>query len=116
CIHVTLPPAPISCHSYPAPLDLPPLPTRRSSDLADLVETAVQAAIDRPGPTAIVVRKGDLSGSVDRSDGTVKYSLRRADVIATLDRKSTRLNSSHVKISYAGFCLEKKKLMEEYMH
>src|SRR5215813_9019266 len=24
------------------------------------------------------------------------------------DRKSTRLNSSHVRISYAGFCLEKK--------
>src|SRR5690606_27196433 len=26
-----------------------------------------------------------------------------------LDRKSTRLNSSHVKISYAVFCLQKKK-------
>src|SRR3989442_2861443 len=25
-----------------------------------------------------------------------------------LDRKSTRLNSSHVRISYAGFCLKKK--------
>src|SRR3712207_8334042 len=25
------------------------------------------------------------------------------------DRKSTRLNSSHANISYAGFCLEKKK-------
>src|SRR5690606_40046657 len=25
-----------------------------------------------------------------------------------VDRKSTRLNSSHVKISYAGFCLKKK--------
>src|SRR5690606_40145573 len=27
----------------------------------------------------------------------------------TRDRKSTRLNSSHVKISYAVFCLKKKK-------
>src|SRR5207302_6808557 len=27
-----------------------------------------------------------------------------------LDRKSTRLNSSHVKISYAVFCLKKKKI------
>src|SRR3712207_8712268 len=26
-----------------------------------------------------------------------------------LDRKSTRLNSSHANISYAGFCLQKKK-------
>src|SRR5437660_3149214 len=29
--------------------------------------------------------------------------------IALLDRKSTRLNSSHVAISYAVFCLKKKK-------
>src|SRR5437660_10575997 len=29
--------------------------------------------------------------------------------IAELDRKSTRLNSSHVAISYAVFCLKKKK-------
>src|SRR5690625_5483605 len=30
-------------------------------------------------------------------------------LIATEDRKSTRLNSSHVAISYAVFCLKKKK-------
>src|SRR5204863_4971127 len=30
-----------------------------------------------------------------------------------LDRKSTRLNSSHVEISYAVFCLKKKKKKEE---
>src|SRR5436309_10398506 len=30
-----------------------------------------------------------------------------------LDRKSTRLNSSHVKISYAVFCLKKKKPMKK---
>src|SRR5258707_10826868 len=29
---------------------------------------------------------------------------------ATQDRKSTRLNSSHANISYAVFCLKKKKL------
>src|SRR3712207_8024493 len=28
---------------------------------------------------------------------------------ATIDRKSTRLNSSHANISYAVFCLKKKK-------
>src|SRR5699024_11753256 len=31
------------------------------------------------------------------------------DCIGGLDRKSTRLNSSHVSISYAVFCLKKKK-------
>src|SRR2546430_11416158 len=33
---------------------------------------------------------------------------------APLDRKSTRLNSSHSQISYAVFCLKKKK-QKEYM-
>src|SRR5690606_40677592 len=32
-----------------------------------------------------------------------------ADAVVRRDRKSTRLNSSHVKISYAVFCLKKKK-------
>src|SRR3712207_7581018 len=31
------------------------------------------------------------------------------DVVLTADRKSTRLNSSHANISYAVFCLKKKK-------
>src|SRR3989442_7449176 len=31
------------------------------------------------------------------------------DLENALDRKSTRLNSSHVRISYAVFCLKKKK-------
>src|SRR5207249_7994069 len=30
--------------------------------------------------------------------------------VARVDRKSTRLNSSHVSISYAVFCLKKKRL------
>src|SRR5256885_5128845 len=30
--------------------------------------------------------------------------------VATIDRKSTRLNSSHLVISYAVFCLKKKKI------
>src|SRR5690349_22075348 len=32
------------------------------------------------------------------------------------DRKSTRLNSSHVEISYAVFCLKKKKTEEKRHH
>src|SRR5436305_7648446 len=34
---------------------------------------------------------------------------RRPAPLAARDRKSTRLNSSHVRISYAVFCLKKKK-------
>src|SRR5699024_11677600 len=43
----------------------------------------------------------------------VKYNGLRADLyldeLKRADRKSTRLNSSHVSISYAVFCLKKKK-------
>src|SRR3712207_8080047 len=34
--------------------------------------------------------------------------------VAPRDRKSTRLNSSHANISYAVFCLKKKKHRHEY--
>src|SRR5205807_9434124 len=33
----------------------------------------------------------------------------QAKILRVLDRKSTRLNSSHLVISYAVFCLKKKK-------
>src|SRR2546430_11189521 len=41
--------------------------------------------------------------------GGVK-STPRFDTARLLDRKSTRLNSSHSQISYAVFCLKKKKI------
>src|SRR5256885_12664883 len=41
-----------------------------------------------------------LQGDVDRAGQVVAFEL---------DRKSTRLNSSHLVISYAVFCLKKKK-------
>src|SRR5690349_22480536 len=36
-------------------------------------------------------------------------------LLAPVDRKSTRLNSSHVEISYAVFCLKKKKITLKYL-
>src|SRR2546422_3148416 len=39
---------------------------------------------------------------------------RRLNVAAGIDRKSTRLNSSHGYISYAVFCLKKKKAIQKY--
>src|SRR2546430_4483943 len=37
-------------------------------------------------------------------------NLKAGDLVKRVDRKSTRLNSSHSQISYAVFCLKKKKL------
>src|SRR2546430_9203911 len=42
-------------------------------------------------------------------------SFRAGQEECSLDRKSTRLNSSHSQISYAVFCLKKKKYADEYL-
>src|SRR5699024_11840258 len=38
-----------------------------------------------------------------------RFQIEMAHILGERDRKSTRLNSSHVSISYAVFCLKKKK-------
>src|SRR5436309_12665350 len=52
--------------------------------------------------------------AADSREGNVASARDLVDraALATLDRKSTRLNSSHVKISYAVFCLKKKKKLQ----
>src|SRR2546430_5583818 len=44
-----------------------------------------------------------------RGDGVELYQLQLVTLAGSGDRKSTRLNSSHSQISYAVFCLKKKK-------
>src|SRR5207249_9182197 len=80
-----------------------------------------------PGAVALVARKGRIAyfesfGQRDPAAGDHMpkdaifrlYSMTKpftsvAAMILVEDRKSTRLNSSHVSISYAVFCLKKKK-------
>src|SRR5206468_9806713 len=95
-------------------LDLHSFPTRRSSDL--IVSTG------RPG--GIAARSGSRRAPHAQLAGDQRHrsvmppdpallSLNTATVRAQwkldrIDRKSTRLNSSHDQISYAVFCLKKK--------
>src|SRR5690625_3480770 len=51
-----------------------------------------------------------LAGKVVTDLYVTHYHPDHFGYIGGLDRKSTRLNSSHVAISYAVFCLKKKKL------
>src|SRR5207245_5993711 len=49
--------------------------------------------------------------------GAEQCHVRINDTALRLDRKSTRLNSSHGSISYAVFCLKKKnKYLHKYNH
>src|SRR5690606_42147093 len=53
---------------------------------------------------------GDVTGRLALTPVAVAAGRHLADrLFGGKDRKSTRLNSSHVKISYAVFCLKKKK-------
>src|SRR2546430_9571543 len=44
------------------------------------------------------------------ADPVVAHFRQRGGLVDVQDRKSTRLNSSHSQISYAVFCLKKKKI------
>src|SRR5690606_41238130 len=94
----------------------PPFPPRRSSDLVVDVLVAL-ARVGRGDGEAQLVELDDRLAELlpSGADGRGQHLAAR-DGPATdepagdlpgvvLDRKSTRLNSSHVKISYAVFCL-----------
>src|SRR5947209_12518936 len=91
-------------------------PTRRSSDLLIFLEADEGALLRRFSETR---RPHPLGGdrSITKSIQAERARLApirdMADLIintSKLDRKSTRLNSSHANISYAVFCLKKKKI------
>src|SRR3712207_8138957 len=70
---------------------------------------------------ARVVAVGEVAGAGEGHEPAAGHGLARAQAVAEgdhrvalaphdqRDRKSTRLNSSHANISYAVFCLKKKK-------
>src|SRR5690625_7459223 len=81
--------SPIQCRHL-SPIVLLSFPTRRSSDLRD--------------------RLSPVPGGGRRAGGRHRLNRRLLHRVLRTDRKSTRLNSSHVAISYAVFCLKKKKI------
>src|SRR3989454_5847376 len=59
----------------------------------------------RPGP---IFADLVLADEINRAPAKTQAALLEAMQERTVDRKSTRLNSSHLVISYAVFCLKKK--------
>src|SRR5260221_7402165 len=91
---------------------IPKLKAKCLAVLDRVRKTRKQICITRHGtPVAEVIPPSSVQ---ERSAwiGSMKDSVEiLGDIISTesLDRKSTRLNSSHTVISYAVFCLKKKK-------
>src|SRR5688572_31786606 len=91
-------------YSYGAHRDLHSFPTRRSSDLVMMAHReVVQYASCLPG--TMPIGPGDRVAQASN----VSFDAAVFEIWGALDRKSTRLNSSHSQISYAVFCLKKKK-------
>src|SRR5699024_12814991 len=95
CLSLSLLSLPSAAHLRP----LPSFPTRRSSDLSRFRTYSLFLFGRAVRPEEACLR-------------TAGYEIRR---IEERDRKSTRLNSSHVSISYAVFCLKKKKRRQHGM-
>src|SRR5207248_10929834 len=89
-------------HGHPPPL--PSFPTRRSSDLDPVRAPFAPARRRATAGGGDRLRAGVAlpGGRAARGDHA------RAEAVRG-DRKSTRLNSSHRTISYAVFCLKKKR-------
>src|SRR5207249_6657843 len=104
----------LHCSRHHRPLHS--FPTRRSSDLA--VTAAVALGVGQAEPAQvgqlapevrrvaafILLQTPDEGGRAVVAEEIARLGL---DLALDLDRKSTRLNSSHVSISYAVFCLKK---------
>src|SRR5215813_14801437 len=60
-------------------------------------------------PYTTLFRSNEPSRNASRPARRELVRICTAACSGSLDRKSTRLNSSHVRISYAVFCLKKKK-------
>src|SRR5690625_6119398 len=58
--------------------------------------------------TGVFLRIKEKNKAVDK-----RLAIFYVILFSYIDRKSTRLNSSHVAISYAVFCLKKKKLHKQ---
>src|SRR5205814_5397446 len=104
------------CHGGCAGGDLHSFPTRRSSDLLyQLTHSTLQVGLLSlcelfPLLTLTIVG-GAIADAFDRRRLLLWTEALLAVVsggLAFKDRKSTRLNSSHLGISYAVFCLKKK--------
>src|SRR5690606_41909728 len=88
-----------------------PVPTRRSSDLPHPEARRVGAsrrAARRGLETAPGARGAEGRGHRPDPPAVARAAGCAGGGARSRDRKSTRLNSSHVKISYAVFCLKKK--------
>src|SRR5207244_11313224 len=102
----------LQCHLHHRALHS--FPTRRSSDL-----TFSSRGVNVARTSSVISRRLDATTAseglrIDLSSMKSPRCESSSSPIGVSDRKSTRLNSSHQIISYAVFCLKKKKQKKKY--
>src|SRR5690606_39836730 len=104
----------LSTHTTAAPISTPPLHDALPISVVTAATTAIGATgrLGRRLATGLVIHThgqgNPFTGNVHFHHFNLNDITRLHHFARILDRKSTRLNSSHVKISYAVFCLKKK--------
>src|SRR5204862_8293243 len=93
------------CYSDCDHRSLHSFPTRRSSDLIGDSYMVAGGLIEQTADHLAAMATMALA----MHENVRKLNTKFGDLNLRTDRKSTRLNSSHVEISYAVFCLKKKK-------
>src|SRR5690606_41804516 len=100
CLHLSFKHSPMTCYYTLSLHDALPICGDGVAPAADEIEGDREGGAERH-------RQGD--GLPERPAEAEHHGGDHARAPVRQDRKSTRLNSSHVKISYAVFCLKKKK-------
>src|SRR5690606_40992609 len=101
------------CHSENVSRVIDQQPANQGS-LSSMTCAGIGASISKSLPMPISPWMGGIAGAVvggliDSFIQPARPAVASVRYFHCQDRKSTRLNSSHVKISYAVFCLKKKK-------
>src|SRR5690625_1192406 len=77
-------------------------------DLSLSLDTIISPICPGDSTGRIIIKDISIPGTIARYEWSDGSTNRNLDNVPGIDRKSTRLNSSHVAISYAVFCLKKK--------
>src|SRR5689334_17049684 len=81
----------------------------RLDEIANQLSEALRQAPKLDNLASVEKQLSEMGQQLSRAEAQLARMTGIEDQLRTLDRKSTRLNSSHSSISYAVFCLKKKK-------
>src|SRR5207249_9810446 len=111
-ISYSAPPTVIFFFTDPAPTQLYTLSLHDALPISPTMEANIRPIPLLGGLLCLAVSAAMAQDPVKVDPTHYKVEFENAQVRVLRDRKSTRLNSSHVSISYAVFCLKKKKTIQ----